>query len=276
MGRCNPADCNHHVSFRRWHFLYKRTRSSEGRRRVGIPERNSRSVLAMFLGSDALSSCNHHSNAGSAWLINIAQEERWRFGFMVTSQSRQHHRPPWKVENGTLVSPGHGPELISDAKFEDFKLQVEFNCAPGSNSGVYLRGHTNFRSKTIRSQRGLLCALEACMVSWPPRRNSRAGRENGRPTTSRSLDEWSPLCKMARPLLTNRKFRASRAGLWIVTKHYPDRSICRVVKPDTSPFGISRLRQRGDQTGESVPPNAAGDLSHLFALHPSDRGARFY
>jgi Domain of Unknown Function (DUF1080) len=46
----------------------------------------------------------------------------------------------WKVENGTLVSPGHGPELISDAKFEDFKLHVEFNCAPGSNSGIYLRG----------------------------------------------------------------------------------------------------------------------------------------
>lgn len=46
----------------------------------------------------------------------------------------------WKVESGTLVSPGHGPELISNAKFEDFKLHVEFNCAPGSNSGVYLRG----------------------------------------------------------------------------------------------------------------------------------------
>jgi hypothetical protein len=46
----------------------------------------------------------------------------------------------WKVESGTLVSPGHGPELISDAKFEDFKLHIEFNCAPGSNSGVYLRG----------------------------------------------------------------------------------------------------------------------------------------
>ncbi|HME33595.1 MAG TPA: DUF1080 domain-containing protein [Candidatus Sulfotelmatobacter sp.] len=48
--------------------------------------------------------------------------------------------PTWKVENGTLVSPGHGPELISDAKFQDFKLHVEFNCAKGSNSGVYLRG----------------------------------------------------------------------------------------------------------------------------------------
>jgi hypothetical protein len=48
--------------------------------------------------------------------------------------------PTWKVEGGTLVSPGRGPELISNAKFEDFKLHVEFNCAPGSNSGVYLRG----------------------------------------------------------------------------------------------------------------------------------------
>jgi len=48
--------------------------------------------------------------------------------------------PKWKIENGTLVSPGHGAELISEAKFGDFKLHVEFNCAPGSNSGVYLRG----------------------------------------------------------------------------------------------------------------------------------------
>ncbi len=46
----------------------------------------------------------------------------------------------WKVENGTLVSPGNGPELITDTMFEDFKLHVEFNCARGSNSGVYLRG----------------------------------------------------------------------------------------------------------------------------------------
>jgi hypothetical protein len=46
----------------------------------------------------------------------------------------------WKVENGTLVSPGHGPELITGAEFADFKLHVEFNCAKGSNSGVYLRG----------------------------------------------------------------------------------------------------------------------------------------
>lgn len=46
----------------------------------------------------------------------------------------------WKVEDGTLVSPGNGPELIHEAKFEDFKLHIEFNCASNSNSGVYLRG----------------------------------------------------------------------------------------------------------------------------------------
>jgi hypothetical protein len=46
----------------------------------------------------------------------------------------------WTVENGTLVSPGHGPELISNARFNDFKLHVEFNCGHGANSGIYLRG----------------------------------------------------------------------------------------------------------------------------------------
>jgi len=48
--------------------------------------------------------------------------------------------PAWKVEDGILVSPGRGPELINQSKFEDFKLHIEFNCAANSNSGVYLRG----------------------------------------------------------------------------------------------------------------------------------------
>jgi hypothetical protein len=54
----------------------------------------------------------------------------------------------WKVENGTLVSPGEGPELISEGKFEDFKLHVEFNCGPDSNSGVYLRGRYEVQVET--------------------------------------------------------------------------------------------------------------------------------
>jgi hypothetical protein len=46
----------------------------------------------------------------------------------------------WKVEDGALVSPGHGPELINTSQFEDFKLHIEFNCGQGANSGIYLRG----------------------------------------------------------------------------------------------------------------------------------------
>ncbi len=54
----------------------------------------------------------------------------------------------WRVEEGNLVSPGNGPELINDSKFEDFKLHVEFNCGANSNSGVYLRGRYEVQVET--------------------------------------------------------------------------------------------------------------------------------
>ena len=55
---------------------------------------------------------------------------------------------PWKVVDGNLVSPTHGPEIINDQKFNDFKLHVEFNCADNSNSGVYLRGRYEVQIET--------------------------------------------------------------------------------------------------------------------------------
>ena len=45
-----------------------------------------------------------------------------------------------RSRDGTLISPGRGADLLSDLQLEDFKLHIEFMCAPGSNSGVYLRG----------------------------------------------------------------------------------------------------------------------------------------
>ena len=54
----------------------------------------------------------------------------------------------WKVEDGNLISPGNGPELINDSKFEDFKLHVEFKCDANSNSGVYLRGRYEVQIET--------------------------------------------------------------------------------------------------------------------------------
>jgi len=54
----------------------------------------------------------------------------------------------WTVENGNLLSPGEGPELMTDAKFRDFKLHVEFNCPENGNSGVYLRGRYELQIET--------------------------------------------------------------------------------------------------------------------------------
>jgi hypothetical protein len=56
--------------------------------------------------------------------------------------------PSWAVQNGNLVSPGHGPELISEKEFRDFKLHLEFNCGKGSNSGVFLRGRYEVQIET--------------------------------------------------------------------------------------------------------------------------------
>jgi Domain of Unknown Function (DUF1080) len=62
--------------------------------------------------------------------------------------SKSSSSATWKVEHGNLITPGRGPELISDPQFEDFKLHVEFNCGPKSNSGVYLRGRYEVQIET--------------------------------------------------------------------------------------------------------------------------------
>jgi hypothetical protein len=46
----------------------------------------------------------------------------------------------WVVEEAVLKSPKSGSNLVTDEKFSDFKLHVEFRYPKGSNSGVYLRG----------------------------------------------------------------------------------------------------------------------------------------
>jgi len=78
-------------------------------------------------------------------LFNGKDFTGWRF-------SDPSRAGTWKVEDGTLVSHGHGAEIISTAKFEDFKLHVEFNCGPKSNSGVYLRGRYEVQIETDSAQ----------------------------------------------------------------------------------------------------------------------------
>jgi hypothetical protein len=46
----------------------------------------------------------------------------------------------WSVIDGVMDTTGRGTNIISDAKFWNFKLHCEFKPAPHSNSGVGLRG----------------------------------------------------------------------------------------------------------------------------------------
>ncbi len=68
----------------------------------------------------------------------------------------------WVVEKGVLKSPKSGSNLITDQKFSDFKLHIEFRCPAGSNSGVYLRGRYELQimdSKGERPEKGLMGAI---------------------------------------------------------------------------------------------------------------------
>lgn len=58
----------------------------------------------------------------------------------------------WIVEDGVLRSPKSGSNLISDEKFEDFKLHIEFRYPEHSNSGIYLRGRYEVQ---VADNRGL-------------------------------------------------------------------------------------------------------------------------
>ena len=46
----------------------------------------------------------------------------------------------WEVINGILTSARAGSNIVTDRKFNDFKLHIEFKYPAHSNSGVYLRG----------------------------------------------------------------------------------------------------------------------------------------
>jgi len=103
----------------------------------------------------------------------------------------------WKVGDGKLVSPGHGPELISDSQFGDFKLHIEFNCRR-TQQRVYLRGRYEssggqLTPRTPKSPYGWGLRFPDSVAEMPRKAVS------GRALISPWWDERSPLCRMAKP-----------------------------------------------------------------------------
>ena len=57
--------------------------------------------------------------------------DKWR-GFKMTSFPADS----WKVENGALktVRGGHGPDIVTKEKYDNFALELEWKVTPGANS----------------------------------------------------------------------------------------------------------------------------------------------
>nr|WP_295928767.1 DUF1080 domain-containing protein [uncultured Dyadobacter sp.] len=72
-------------------------------------------------------------------------------GWHATSENQ------WIAENGILRSPKSGANLVTDQKFGDFKLHIEFRIPKGSNSGVYLRGRYEVQ---VTDSKGMEPALD--------------------------------------------------------------------------------------------------------------------
>ncbi|WP_242111840.1 3-keto-disaccharide hydrolase [Luteimonas aquatica] len=46
----------------------------------------------------------------------------------------------WAVEDGAIVRTGAGGDLVSDGRYGDFELRIDWQVAPGGNSGIFYRG----------------------------------------------------------------------------------------------------------------------------------------
>jgi hypothetical protein len=68
-------------------------------------------------------------------LAAMSEEERKALIEKWTDEAKKH----WKVENGELVSDGHGPFLTTDKEYGDIELRVEYKMQPKGDSGIYLR-----------------------------------------------------------------------------------------------------------------------------------------
>ena len=87
--------------------------------------------------------------SGPAPLNTLTAAERsagWRLLFDGKTTAgwrgfKQDSAPPgWQVVDGALTRVASGGDILSRAKFRNFELTLEWNVAPGGNSGIFYRG----------------------------------------------------------------------------------------------------------------------------------------
>jgi hypothetical protein len=81
------------------------------------------------------------------------------------------------MEDGVMVNKEKGGNLITNQKFDDFKLSIEFRYPEGSNSGIYLRGRHELQIEDSKGR------ADRCQYRWHLRiycTSSECSQEAGR------------------------------------------------------------------------------------------------
>jgi Domain of Unknown Function (DUF1080) len=55
-------------------------------------------------------------------------------------KAEENVKKHWRVENGEIVTTGHGNNLCTVEPYGDFEFEVEWKIQPNGDSGIYLRG----------------------------------------------------------------------------------------------------------------------------------------
>lgn len=85
----------------------------------------------------------------------------------------------WVAAAGILRSPRSGSNIITDSKYADFKLHIEFRYPHGSNSGVYLRGRYEVQIEDVEALEPPNDVISAIYGFLPPTEKA-----------SKGPDEW--------------------------------------------------------------------------------------
>lgn len=96
-------------------------------------------ALAVLAIVPALAACGPQKATGGAagsgdgWVVLFDGKDA---GKELRGYKRADMPPEWKVEDGALVLRGKGGDIVTKGEYGDFEFTVDWQVAPGGNSGI--------------------------------------------------------------------------------------------------------------------------------------------
>ena len=158
--------------------------------------------------------------------------------------------PTWRVENGVLVSTGNGAELVTDQKFGDFKLHIEFwipnlpadvTGQARGNSGIYLQDRYELQ---VLDSFGKTPATNECGAFYEKR-----APDSIRSTAPETWQTYEITFRAARYNGTTKIENARATVVWngvVVHNNVEINGSTGAGAPETPALGPIRLQDHGD------------------------------